>query len=116
MKNHTTTKTPLKTTTVIKFWYFFINNIDWHMEKVTDYVIINMICCNEALQKVAAHSRKTKYLAVIKSNTEIPIKLNAFQLNCELKAHFFSLINHCYFEGEKENSTNPTAVSILFLL
>ena len=42
----------------MKFWYFFTNNVPWHTEKVTDYVIIITICCNGALQKKKSPHKK----------------------------------------------------------
>lgn len=95
-----------------KIWYFFCN-IQWHTEKVTDYVIINMICCSATLQKVKANLRKTiTWLWLKEEQHRNDYKIKCFCTKLCLKG-FFSCLIHYYFKGGvEENSTRQTLVSI----
>lgn len=64
-----------------KIWYFFCNNNHGHTEKVTDDVIINMICSSATLQKVNANLRKTTTLLRLKRETTWKLLQNEMLLH-----------------------------------
>lgn len=96
-----------------KIWHFFCNNIHWHTEKVTDYIIINMICCSATLQKVKANFSKTITLLWLKEKQHRNYyKIKCFCTKLCIKGFFSCLIHYFFKGGVAENSIRQTLVSI----
>lgn len=97
-----------------KIWYFLYKNIHWNTEKVTDYIINYMICCNATLQKVKANFRKTITLPGLKEKQHRNYyKIKCFCTELWIKAFSSSLI-HYFFKGGVEEHSKDKLLSFCF--